>query len=119
MSMLEKYIINRLENVEAENEELRAANRTLEDRIHSLNRMLDADGVALITPEVGKYYFTNNGAVLSLGYTHTLTVDGDVYVFSLGDRPDIALIDEKRYFLDKDAAKAQAEAEVLAQAKVE
>lgn len=101
---MEEYIINRLENAEAENEELRAANRTLTDRLENLT----GKSMLLIKRESGVYHLVSENRVWSLDYEYKFFANGNTYVVSLDTNPSITLIDDDRYFLSREKAEAKA-----------
>lgn len=101
---LEEYIINRLTECEAENEELRAVNKMLSDKLARLT----GEGTLVLKPESGVYFWPSDGRVWNVNYDFRLAVDGDTYVMSVGNSPDITRIDNERYFLDREAAEAKA-----------
>lgn len=108
---LEEYVVNRLTECEAENEDLRATNKLLADRLARLT----GESTLVLKPESGVYFWPSDGRVWNVNYDFRLAVDGDTYVMSVGNSPDITRIDNERYFLDREAAEAKARE----QAKVE
>lgn len=107
MSMLEKYIINRLTECEAENEELRAVNKMLSDRLENMT----GKSMLLVRCEPGVYHLVSENRVWSLDYEYKFYANGSTYVVSLGTSPSITLIDNERYFLFKEEAIEKAKAD--------
>ena len=106
---VKEYLIERLTNCEAENEELRAANATLKDRLEHLDRYCHEKGTMILRPEPGTYYMVAcNGNIYEYRYEYIVTKEARIYVLNFGNDPDIDEIDEKAYFLDKAAAEAEA-----------
>lgn len=106
--IMEEYIINRLTECEAENEELRTANRTLFDNFEKLKEEVYAKGNTLLKPQKGEYYMVIDSKVLVLDYDYFFAVDGNAYVVKLGSNPDITRINNTCYFLSKADAEARA-----------
>lgn len=104
---MEEYIIDRLTECEAENEDLRATNKLLADRLARLT----GESMLLVRCEPGVYHLVSENRVWSLDYEYKFYANGSTYVVSLGTSPNITLIDDDRYFLSREKAEAKAKAD--------
>jgi hypothetical protein len=104
---LEEYVVNRLTECEAENEDLRAANRTLHEHIRQKE---EEDGV-FIKAKPGTYWFTLEGKTIGLPYQYELWIKERCFVLDIDGMVSFNEIDGKRYFLNREKAEAKAKAD--------